>query len=63
MTQKITVECPVCHHQFEVDLDDHQPVQTVYRNHDTTPETVKEYRFRCPEDGTYFIVPVTITED
>lgn len=65
MSQKITVKCPTCHHSFEVDLDKATPVNTIYRTSrdDAPPRRVDEYRFKCPQDGTYFIVPVTITED
>ena len=65
MSQKITVTCTTCHHSFEADLDEHEPVQTLYktRRDDAPPERVEEYRFKCPKDGTYFIVPVAISEE
>ena len=64
MSQKITVTCPTCGHSFEVDLDAHEPVQIVYKKYrdDAPPQRVEEYRFQCPKDNTYFIVPVTISE-
>jgi hypothetical protein len=60
MSKPITVKCPTCSYSWEVDLDNHQAERTVFRG----PQKVKveEYRFKCPQDGTYFIVPVTVKE-
>jgi len=63
MSQKITVHCPTCRYAFEVDLEAHEPVRIIYRDGDDVPQTVREYRFQCPQEGTYFIVPITVTED
>jgi len=64
MSQKIKVTCPTCHYSFEVDLDKETPIQTIYKGvNKKTRQLVREYRFLCPKDGTYFIVPVTVTEE
>jgi hypothetical protein len=63
MSPKISVECPVCHYSFEVDLAEQPPEKTVYRGEGAQREAVSEYRFQCPRDGVYFIVPVTLQED
>ena len=61
MPRIIPVKCTSCSHQFEVDLDDYQAERTLYRG-EKKEIKVEEYRFKCPRDGTYFIVPVTIEE-
>ncbi len=61
MARPITVKCPTCGYQWPVDLDDYQAERTVFRGKNKKTK-VEEYRFKCPQDGTYFIVPVTLKE-
>ena len=61
MPRKITVKCTTCHNSFEVDLDHYEVERTIYRGKKKKTK-VEEYRFKCPRDGTYFIVPVTVEE-
>lgn len=63
MSTKIKVTCPTCHFTFEVDLDQETPIQTIYKGETGSRQLVREYRFQCPKDGVYFIVPVIITEE
>jgi hypothetical protein len=58
MAEMITVECPKCKHRWQVDLSQCDVERTLFKG-PQQPEKVEEYRFRCPLDGTYFIVPIT----
>ena len=64
MSTKIKVTCPTCHYTFEVNLDKEKPIQTIYKGAENgSRQLVREYRFLCPRDHVYFIVPVTIDEE
>jgi hypothetical protein len=61
MSRLIKVVCPSCGHEWHVDLEAHQTLQTVYRGQ--RPDTkVETYRFKCPQDGTYVVTEVEIEE-
>jgi predicted RNA-binding Zn-ribbon protein involved in translation (DUF1610 family) len=61
MANQITVKCPTCGYKWRVKLADCQAERTIYRGENNQIKEV-EYRFKCPKDGSYFIVPVTIKE-
>ncbi len=61
MSRSITVKCTTCHHTFEVDLDDYESERTIYKG-EKKEISLEEYRFQCPQDGTYFIVAVPVEE-
>ncbi len=59
MSQHVTVECPTCGYKWPVNLAEHKEDRTLHKGgEDSRKVTVKEYRFKCPKDGTFFIVPI-----
>lgn len=61
MARPIKIVCPTCGHEWQEDLDQHQPQQTLFKGQQ--PQTRTEtYRFKCSQDGTYVIVDVEIEE-
>jgi hypothetical protein len=61
MARMIKVECHTCHHVWHEDLDKHQNSRVIYRD-EAEQTKVEEYTFRCPRDGTYVVVKVTLKE-
>ena len=60
MPNKLEITCVRCGHTWCVDLDElDEPDQVVYRGRWVR----KEYRVRCPKDGTWNRVTVEVEEE
>ena len=64
MAHNIKLICPTCKHEWQVDLDEVQAEQVIYRGlPPPEPKTkVETYRFKCPRDGAWVIAEVKIEE-
>jgi hypothetical protein len=60
MPNKFKITCVRCGHTWFVDLQElDRPDQTVYRG----AGVLKEYRVRCPNDGTWNHLTIEVEED
>ena len=64
MAHNIKVTCPTCKHEWQVDLDQAQAQQVIYRGSQPAQSKTKveTYRFKCPRDGTWVIAEVESEE-
>lgn len=62
MSDKITITCPRCKHEWETTLDELEKFETIYREafKDAAGMNKKtaKYRAKCPVDGMYIILEV-----
>lgn len=61
MARMVKVECPTCHYIWHEDLDKHQDSRTIFKG-DTEQPKIEEYTVRCPRDGTYVVIKITVKE-
>jgi hypothetical protein len=59
----IQLTCPRCNHTWYEKIENlEKPDQTIFR--DASPhKRTQDYRARCPQDHTYFILKVQVEED
>jgi len=64
MAHNIKLSCPTCKHEWQVDLDQAQTEQVIYKGFPPAePKTkVETYHFNCPRDGAWVIAEVEIEE-
>jgi len=64
MARNITLSCPTCRYEWQVDLDQAQAQQVIYKGllQAESKTKVETYRFKCPRDGAWVIAEVEIEE-
>jgi len=64
MAHNIELTCPTCKHVWQVDLDQYQAEQVIYKGLQPAKAKTKveTYRFKCPRDGAWVIAEVEVEE-